>query len=162
MIMKPWTYILLAIFLLAGGFVGGWFAHPMPKILETRIDTVFIRDTIRDTILIPITRKIARIDTVFLRIPNDTIRIAVEIPIERKVYKTDDYRAEIEGFQPKLVSMDIYRKTQIINTTQTIQVPDKKRWGLGVSAGYGATIQNGKIKAVPYVGIGIHYSIVQW
>ncbi len=88
--------------------------------------------------------------------------VLVAVPIERTVYETDDYRAEIEGFRARLLSMEIYRQTQIVNTTQTLRAPDTRRWGLGIQVGYGASIRNGRIVAAPYLGIGIQYSIFTW
>lgn len=39
-----------------------------------------------------------------------------------------------------------------------VSAPDPKRWGIGVTAGYGIT----KSSLSPYVGIGISYNLIQW
>ncbi len=88
--------------------------------------------------------------------------VLVAVPIERTIYETEDYRAEIEGFRARLLSMEIYRQTQIVNTTRTLRVHDIRRWGLGIQAGYGATIRGGKIIGVPYIGIGVSYNLTSW
>lgn len=131
-------------------------AGPAHSVAAPRTDTVWIRDTIRDTVLVPVRRYITRVDTVFVRIAGGTDSVAAEIPIERKVYQTDDYRAEIEGFRPSLVSMEVYRQTQTI--TNTITIPDRRRWSVGLQAGYGLTPKG----LQPYLGIGLQYSIRQW
>jgi hypothetical protein len=125
-------------------------------------DTVVIRDTIRE--MVPTIRevRIVRVDTVFLRLPGDTVYVEVEVPIERKTYLTDDYRAEIEGFRPSLVSMEVYRKTRFVTQTQTVRVPDSRRWGIGVQAGYGLSAQQGVVRVHPYIGVGISCDILRW
>ncbi len=123
----------------------------------TRIDTVFVRDTLRDTVLVPKIRLSVRTDTVFLNAPGDTVQIGVEVPVERKVYQTADYRAVVEGFRPALVGMELYRNTAII-TKETIRAPPRTRWGIGVQAGYGITPKG----TLPYLGIGIQYNLVMW
>jgi hypothetical protein len=119
-------------------------------------------DTIRDTVLVPKIKYIARIDTVLLRVPGDTIQVEVEVPIERKTYQTEDYKAEIEGFRPSLVSMELYRQTQAITQIRTVAVPDRKRWGVGIQAGYGVGLQGGQVKTFPYIGVGVSYDIIRW
>jgi hypothetical protein len=136
----------------------------------TRVDTLVVRDTIRDTVPVPRTRHIVRIDTVWLRSvdeksPADSIK--VETPIEQKIYQTDDYRAVVEGFRPALVEMEIYRNTLHIDrethTTTTI-TPRPKRWGIGIQIGYGyapTAVATGR-NFHPYVGIGAQYNIIMW
>lgn len=164
---------------IGSGFGGGCFgggngfgcghAH-----VPTRIDTVVVRDTIRDTVLVPVRRFITRIDTVLLRVagdaphradslcrtPADTVRcvVPVEIPIERKVYQTPDYRAVVEGFRPELAEMEIFRNT--LQITREAVPPKQRRWGIGVQAGYGIAVRDGKVGTVPYIGIGIQYDIL--
>lgn len=171
--MKKTALQLLSVFIiLTIGAVIGWFAKPKcAQIVKIRVDTLVKIDTLRDTVRVPVTRYIARVDTVWLPVveppergsdPDFGDSVRVTVPIERKIYQTDDYRAEIEGFRPSLVSMEVYRQTQYINTVQTVKVPDMRRWSVGIQAGYGATIQNGRIVAVPTVGVGVQYSIFKW
>jgi hypothetical protein len=161
--MKLLQIILAGLVIMAIGFMLGWCAKPKcATIVETKTDTVTVRETIRDTVLVVREKHTTRIDTVTVKLAGDTVYVRVEVPIERKVYETPDYRAEIEGFRAKLVSMEVYKQIKYINTTQTVNVPDKKRWGIGFQMGYGASIQNGAIVAVPFVGVGLHYSVIQW
>ena len=155
---------LAVVAIIAGlGFLFGRYAYPKcPEMLPPRIDTVVVRDTIRDTVLVPVNRYLVRIDTVRVKIAGDTVYVEAEVPIERQVFATADYRAEIEGFRPSLVSMDIYRRTQFIDRVQTVQVPEVKRWGIGIQAGYGATVYGGRVIIVPTVGVGVQYNIIRW
>ncbi len=124
---------------------------------ETRIDTLIVRDTLRDTVLVPVARYIARADTVWMRAAGDTVRVEVEVPVERKVYATEDYRAVVEGFRPALVEMELYHKTTIVTKESTLRSPPS-RWGIGIQAGVGFTPKG----AMPYIGIGIQYRVASW
>lgn len=131
-----------------------------PEIVEIhRKDTVVVRDTVRETVLVPKVRYLTRVDTVLLPVPGDTVEVPVLVPISRKVYEGEDYRAVVSGFRASLDTLDIFRKTQTVTNTvvQRVEVPGKpKRWGIGVSAGYALTPQGVK----PCIGAGISYSFI--
>lgn len=133
-----------------------------PEIVEIhRTDTVVVRDTVRETVLVPKIRYLTRVDTVLLLVPGDTVKVPVLVPISRKVYEGEDYRAVVSGFRASLDTINIFRKTQTVTNTvvQRVEVPGKpKRWGIGVSAGYALTPQGVK----PYIGAGIQYNWVTW
>lgn len=136
---------------------GGWLA-----------DTVIVREVVRDTVPVPVVRRVVRIDTVFVAtIPNAESGVAgscktdslggidsarVVLPIERRVYSTADYRAVIEGFRPSLTEIEVYRTTASITR---IRSPG---WGVGVQAGLGFTSRG----MAPYVGVGVHYRLWGW
>lgn len=160
----PILYIaLMAAFILSFG-LGRYTAKP-ETILEERerIDTLVIRDTLthyvpqyvhrhtRDTIRVPIRETI-----------HDTV--AVYLPRETRVYEDARYRAEVSGYQPSLDQIDIYTQTQVVTKDVTQVVKQKTRWGLGLSAGYGVTINttDQTVKPAPYIGVGIHYNLLSW
>ena len=87
----------------------------------------------------------------------DSLRVPVVVPIERRVYVTADYRAVVEGYRPRLVSMELYRQTQVVTETAAAR---PRRWGIGIQAGYGLAPRTGHFE--PYIGVGIQYSIWQW
>src|SRR5699024_6639580 len=113
-----------------------------PQSMYVKGDTIHIRDTVRDTILEPVKETPKRNDTVYLPIlidttPDRTVEgdsIPVLVPITSKEYKTNDYRAIVSGYNPSLDFMEVYRDKEIITLPS---VPQKKRWGLGLQAGYG-------------------------
>lgn len=121
-------------------------------------DTVRIRDTIRDTIPIPVKETLKRTDTVYLPILIDTTTyrtvegdsVPVIIPITSKEYKTDNYRAVVSGYKPSLDFMEVYREKEIITLK-----PKPKRWGLGLQVGYG-------YPGGLYVGGGVSYNLFIW
>lgn len=129
-----------------------------PSTVYIKGDTVRIRDTIRDTIPMPVKETLKRTDTVYLPIIVDTTTdrtvesdsIPVLIPITSKEYKTNDYRAVVSGYMPNLDFMEVYREKEIV-----ILKPEKKRWGLGLQTG--CSYPGGW-----YVGIGISYNLVMW
>lgn len=160
----PILYIaLMAAFILSFG-LGRYTAKPETIVEEReRIDTLVIRDTLthyvpqyvhrhtRDTIRVPIRETI-----------HDTV--AVYLPRETRVYEDARYRAEVSGYQPSLDRIDIYTKTEVVTKDVTQVVKKKTRWGLGLSAGYGVTINttDQTFKPAPYIGVGIHYNLISW
>jgi hypothetical protein len=58
--------------------------------------------------------------------------------------------------------MEVYRRTQFVTQIQIVKVPDNRRWGIGLQAGYGLSVQGGFVKAHPYLGVGVQYSIFKW
>lgn len=80
--------------------------------------------------------------------------VEVEIPITQKEYSDSNYRAWVSGYKPRLDSIEIYSRREMVTITRTaIQKP--KRWGIGISAGYGF----GKNGWGPYIGVGINYNL---
>lgn len=151
--------VVIALALIAAAFLLGR-RSVKPEIVKIhRTDTVVVRDTVRETILVPKVRYLTRVDTVLLPVPGDTVEVPVLVPISRNVYEGEDYRAVVSGFRASLDTLDIFRKTQTVTNTvvQRVEVPGKpKRWGIGVSAGYALTPQGVK----PYIGAGISYSFI--
>lgn len=151
--------VVIALALTAAAFLLGR-RSVKPEIVKIhRTDTVVVRDTVRETVLVPKVRYLTRVDTVLLPVPGDTVEVPVLVPISRNVYEGEDYRAVVSGFRASLDTLDIFRKTQTVTNTvvQRVEVPGKpKRWGIGVSAGYALTPQGVK----PYIGAGISYSFI--
>lgn len=151
--------VVIALALISVAFLLGR-RSVKPEIVEIhRTDTVVVRDTVRETVLVPKVRYLTRVDTVLLPVPGDTVEVPVLVPISRNVYEGEDYRAVVSGFRASLDTLDIFRKTQTVTNTvvQRVEVPGKpKRWGIGVSAGYALTPQGVK----PYIGAGISYSFI--
>lgn len=129
----------------------------------TQVDTLFIHDTITQEKPVYITKTNTRTEYIQA---TDTIRINdtlfVPVPIEKKVYEDSLYRAEISGYRASLDRIDIYQRKQIVTQTATIFVAERKRWGIGLQAGYGAMPADGTIRLAPYIGIGLSYDLIRW
>jgi hypothetical protein len=153
--------VVIALALIAVAFLLGR-RSVKPEIVEIhRTDTMWMRDTVRETVLVPKIRYLTRVDTVLLLVPGDTVKVPVLVPISRNVYEGEDYRAVVSGFRASLDTLDIFRKTQTVTNTvvQRVEVPGKpKHWGIGVSAGYALTPQGMK----PYIGAGVQYNFLSW
>lgn len=144
-------------------------------------------DTLRDTAIAPpVSQRPAGTDTARLPVlrpqkpvspsdtaapvpqPSDTLTVPADttgsstdsvdviIPLTEKEYRTDDYRIVVSGYRPELVSAEFYRHTQ----TAVVSPPaPRKRWGLGLSIGYGI----GRCgKAEPFLGVTLTYNLLQW
>lgn len=158
--MKRISYLIFYLTLAGVIFFAGRGCRDGLPAIVTRVDTLVIRDTVRDTVFVPIARHIVRTDTVWMQVARDTVRIEVEVPVERKIYETESYRAVVEGFRPMLVEMEVYRNTTLVTRETTFTPARQKpgRWGVGIQAGYGISTQG----LTPYVGIGVQYSILTW
>lgn len=159
--MKAWGY-LLSVTLLAGAFLAGRWTKLCGAPEAVRRDTVILHDTLVVPVPTPERVEVIRRDTCWLvRCDTvrtaDTLRVPVVVPIERRVYVTADYRAEVEGYRPRLVSMELYRQTQVVTETPAA---GPRRWSIGIQAGYGLAPRTGRFE--PYIGLGIQYGIWQW
>lgn len=128
-----------------------------------RADTLVVRDTIVQEK--PVYRTISQVRTEYVPVC-DTIRIQdtlfVPVPIETKVYEDSLYRAEVSGYRASLDRIEVYQQERIITQTIPVQVKERKRWGIGVQAGYGVSTPNGKPVLSPYIGIGVSYDLIRW
>lgn len=126
-------------------------------------DTLVIRDTITREMPVYVTNTRVRTEYVPVR---DTLRLHdtlfVPITIEKRVYKDSLYRAEISGYKPSLDKIEIYQQTRTITKVEQVLVKDKKRWGLGIQAGYGVGIHSGVVYTTPYIGVGVSYNLLRW
>ena len=76
--------------------------------------------------------------------------VAVAIPITQKVYEDSTYRAYVSGYRPRLDSLFLFPRTQIITVREK-----PRRWNIGVGAGYGLTPRGFQ----PFVGVTVSYTL---
>lgn len=194
---KTAAFVALMIFVM--GFAAGFMvsrnyspAIEVP-IVTIRTDTLTRIDTVAGVPLPPKTTVITRVDTLRLQInpandgsfktdtttrkstpdtstvPRLTPDGKLLVPISRKVYQTDDYKAVISGWRPNLDTIEVYKKTDIINRTETRTVVQKKRPWLALTvngglayAGKDAPIQAFNIGIRPTVGVGLGFVLKSW
>lgn len=150
--MKVLPWILVALLLVA--CLVAWFRPPERLPAEVRTETKI--------------RMVVKVDTLLISSPmaplffiqlKDTIQIGDTIVNrEQACYEDSLYRVWVSGYRPRLDSIEVYPRTVSRTVTNDIYhtiVPKKKRWGLGVQAGYGYP---GGI----YIGIGCSYNLFQW
>lgn len=161
--MTNTNLIRLAVFgalaLTLAFFLGRW-TSPAPeveRIVETRRDTVILRDThvvdrpvyvhryTRDTILARVRDTITIRDTAYMALPRET-----------KIYQDSTYRAEVSGYRPSLDRIEVFQTTRVI-TSESVAIPKTKHWGIGVQVGAGMTLEK-RPQLTPYVGVGVSYN----
>ena len=160
--MKSLPWILVVLLLIT--CVAAWFRphDPLPAVL--RPDTTDYVDTIPYYYPVPKDSVVVRYETVKLPIKEDTCAnkgdtcaaspdsIEVEIPITSKEYEDSLYHLWVSGYNVRLDSIKVNSRFREIR----IPVPAKrKRWGLGLQAGYG-------YPGGFYVGGGVSYNLWQW
>lgn len=152
--MKRLPYIIIVLLVIA--CVAAWFRPHKPLPAEIRTETKIKTVVKVDTLLISAPM------AVFWRFVTDTTRIGDTLLRRRQVvYADSSYRAVVSGYvDPRLDSLMVFPKTVYQTVTNDIYHPvatksKKKRWGLGLQAGYG-------YPGGWYVGAGMSYNLFQW
>ncbi len=156
--MKTASSALVIILALLASFFAGRHTKKCDTI--TQIDTLVLRDTIREVLPVETTRYVDRVirDTALVvRVDTVTNTQYVEVPIERKRYTSATYDVLIEGYKPTLLSIDVYTETKVVNRVEIKK--RRTRWGAGIQVGYGVTPDG---EAKPYIGVGVSYNIFTW
>ena len=162
--MKPGTYILIGVGLAVAVLLGFLVGQRCPRngggeTLIPKVDTLFIRDTIKVTEPISVTKRV--VDSIPYPV-TDTLRLrdTLYVILEREQIRWEDSLAVVyaSGVNPQVDSVIHYTKEQIITKEIPVIQITKTRWGLGVQAGYGISNQG----LTPYIGVGISYNIISW
>lgn len=146
----PWILVIL----LAVACVVAWFRPHEPLSAEIHTETKV--------------KTVVKVDTLLISAPmapllvfqlTDTIRIGDTVVYREQAYYEDSlYRAWVSGYRPRLDSLMVFPKTVYQTVTNDIYYtikPKKKRWGLGLQAGYG-------YPGGFYVGGGVSYNLFIW
>ena len=154
--MKSLPYIIIIILVLFIVFRPARVERVPGEVVRDTIITNRI-DTVRDTIPVPVYESV--VDSfpfvVPVPVPGDTVRDTVYLPITQKIYKDSLYTAYVSGYRAKLDSIEVYSKTRTVFIRERAK---RKRFGLGVQAGYGFSGN----KVSPYVGVGVSYSLFEF
>lgn len=164
------------------GFILGRRSAGMPQNapVETRVDTLYVRDTTAftepqidpkpDVLVkeIPVPVYVAdssAIDSLLnecarLEKVGDSLQLVL-LRVQRH-YSDSTYDAWVSGIDPRLDSIKTYQTNMVITEQIPVVQVKKTRWGIGVQAGYGATIDKNVVSLSPYVGVGVSYNIVTW
>ena len=160
--MKPGQYMLTGIVVAAALIISFLIGQRCPRngggeTPTPKVDTLFIRDTIKVTEAISVTKRV--VDSIPYPV-TDTLRLmdTLYVFLEREQIRWEDSLAVVyaSGVMPQVDSVIHHTESLII--TKEIPVIKKTRWGLGVQAGMGA----GKGGLTPYVGVGISYNLISW
>lgn len=150
---------LIVSAIILGSFILGRVTKPAQTVHILQRDTLppIIRiDTVRDTLLVPKYVQVKHFDTI--RDTVDGKPVYLPVPISSYLFTDDStYRIEMEGYNVKANSIEIYPRTITQPVIERVSVPTKqKRWGIGVSAGAALTPQGIR----PYLGVGVHYQLI--
>ena len=154
--MKYLPYILIA----ALAFTLGWCSR-FPSVKEVpKYDTIQSEPIVVTKVLV---------DTQYILSPfpylawidhTDTIRTDSCVHLrEYKEYQDSNYYAKISGVAPRLDELRVYPKT--VYETKYIYrdvISKPKRWGIGLSAGYGVC----KDGFSPVLAVTVNYNLWQW
>lgn len=156
--MKALPYIIIGIIC----FALGWFVRPTGKQPAVKTDTIQAP---------PIVVTKTKVDTLMLLSPlpyiawqtPDTIEVdGCKHVKEAKVYTDDStYTAWVSGVRPSLDSIRTYSRTHYVDRyiyRDVVHQPKNKRWGVGLSAGYGV----GKSGLSPVVAVTVNWNLWQW
>lgn len=135
-----------------------------PEILR---DTTTLTLVVHDTIEVVKWKERVRVDTLLLAVVKDSLTTdtdttvsnkenvadsaLVAVPISQVTCEGENYTAVIEGFRPRLVSIDIIQQTKYIETTKMI--PPKK-WSFGLTLGASAGVFYTPKGIQPGAGLG--------
>lgn len=156
--------VLLYLVAFALSYLAGYRYAAFRDVAVVR-DTVTVVSVVRDTVEVnkPIYIKEKVVENVYVPV-TDTLRLHdttfVVLPRSQKEYADSLYSAWVSGYDPRLDSIRIVRTLHMVTNTVTVKEPPK-RWGLGITAGYGLTLSP-QPQLSPFLGVSISYNLVSW
>ena len=165
--MRQALLIAASVLLLALAFVAGRVTGRKAAIsgLKPEVVEIYHRDTIRvntpvyvrsyarvtDTLLVAVRDTIVRHDTAFIALPREV-----------REYRDTNYFARVTGYRPELEYIETYNAEKMVTATIVQEKKLKPRYSLGVTAGYGFTLDGNEVQGIPYLGIGVTANICSW
>lgn len=132
------------------------------------VTTKISYDTIPYYMPVPVDSYITRYEVVKLPAVRDTITdsliykdtlihdsVNVVVPITQKKYEDSTYTAYVSGYNPRLDSISIYRKTIYQTITEK-----PSRWGVGLVGGYGYGY--GSKGFTSFFGVAVYYKLFEF
>lgn len=160
-------FIIIVVVLISQAvclLVGRRLRTSEPEIIR---DTTTLTLVVHDTIEVVKWKERVRVDTLLLAVVKDSLTTdadttvsnkenvadsaLVAVPISQVTCEGENYTAVIEGFRPRLVSIDIIQQTKYIEATKTI--PPKK-WSFGLTLGASAGVFYTPKGIQPGAGLG--------
>lgn len=136
-----------------------------PKVdAVTKCDTIYVHDTIRIVEPQIVKEEVVRYDTVFFPVYKELDSISnltqdsarVIVPITERTYEDSTYKAVVRGYNPELVSLDMYHKEVYYPMIVEKKVKPKVVVSAGVYGGFG-------VKGADYgLGISVGVPILTW
>jgi len=162
--MKEWKTILCGFLFglcisLAFGFGCKVGRQGQEVTIETKVDTLVIRDTIKQIEPLLVTKTVVKKDTIAVT-DTLTLRDTLYLFLEREQIRWEDSLAVVyaSGVNPQVDSVIHYTNDRIITIETVKTIKEKARWGVGIQAGVGVTMKG----ISPYVGVGVNYNLLSW
>ena len=162
--MRPEKYILIGMGIVVAILIGFLVGHRVDRNAPgepptPRVDTLFIRDTIKVTEPVSVTRRV--VDSVLVPV-TDTLYLkdTLFVILEREQVTWEDSLARVyaSGIQPQVDSVIHFTQEMVITQEIPVIQVKKTRWGVGIQAGVGAY----KDGLTPYLGVGVSYNLLSW
>lgn len=151
---RGWLWVALIVSVLLNVLLAGRAAKT-GQTEVVRADTIVVRDTVRIVEPKIVKEEVVRYEKVYLQ-AIDTIfkmdSIGVMVSVTERTYEDSTYKAVVRGYNPELVSLDIYRQQTTVYRQQT-RKPNVVV-GIGPYAGFGN-------KGFNY-GIAVNVSVPIW
>lgn len=140
-----------------------------PKVDDVvKCDTIYIHDTIRvvepihiketvvryDTVFFPVYKELESINNLTSNLTSNQDSANVVVPITERTYEDSTYKAVVRGYNPELVSLDMYLKEVYFPKIVEKEVKPKVVVSAGVYGGFG-------VKGADY-GLGISVGVPIW
>lgn len=166
--LKEWLpYAILAALVSAG--VVRYCSAPRTEVRETvRRDTLTVVRVDKVVVEKPVPVRVAEKEPVYIQVPvpGDTVflpgdTLTMPVPIRQYSFRDSLYSLDVSGFNVSLDRLEVYPRTIYKTIANTVErtVTDKKRWGIGLQAGYGYNFGSSSARPAPYVGLGVQYSL---
>lgn len=178
--MKKFFYWILVAFLLVALAVEDYERrHPEPPTQSEVVDSITTTEVKPDTAPIPRDSVVLRYQYVEIPLtpppedgvatPNSSVvrdsitdevkveklgndSVSISIPITQSRYETEDYRAYVSGYKARLDSIFITSRQTVVRIRDPAK---KKRFSIGIQAGYGMTPKGFQ----PYLGLGVSVNL---
>ena len=162
--MKPEKYILMGLGIASAILISFLVGQRCPRNgtgepQTTRVDTLVIRDTIKVTEAVSVTKKV--IDSVLVPVTDTiTLRDTLWVILEKEQVTWEDSLARVyaSGINPQVDSVIHFTQDLIITKEIPVIQVKKTKFGLGFQAGVGVE----RDKIVPYIGVSLSYNILSW
>lgn len=181
--MKKFFYWILVVFLLVALAVEDYERrHPGPPTQSEVVDSITTTEVKPDTAPVPRDSVVLRYQYVEIPLahpPKDSVAtpdssavietardevnveklgndsVSISIPITQSLYETEDYRAYVSGYNAKLDSIFVTSRQTVVRIRDPVK---KKRFSIGIQAGYGMTPKGFQ----PYLGLGVSVNLLDF
>lgn len=156
MMKRDWLWVALIVSVLLNLLLAGRAAKTKQTEV-VRADTIVVRDTVRIVEPRVVKEEVVKYEKVYLHTTDTIIKtdsVEVIVPITQRVYEDSTYKAVVRGYNPELVSLDMYTKATYYPLYIKQKVQPKIVVSAGIYGGFGW-------KGADY-GLGITVGVPIW